>query len=138
MLDAETWEEKAVIPLDIGRRFFRVKGEHEPLPTFGEVRVGVGSASARCVVWSHCFGGWKCAVCAVERPTEVRQFQLGKKGKSCTCLCFCVVNRVPSMLVCTLSTFIDLRGPTKGLVRGAEKGAEFCFCKRRFCRVVRR
>lgn len=36
MLDAETWEEKAVIPLDIGRRFFRVKGEHEPLPAFGE------------------------------------------------------------------------------------------------------
>lgn len=38
MLDAETWEEKAVIPLDIGRRFFRVKGEREPLPTFGEVQ----------------------------------------------------------------------------------------------------
>lgn len=42
VLDAETWEEKAVIPLDIGRRFFRVKGEHEPLPIFGEVRWGVG------------------------------------------------------------------------------------------------
>lgn len=38
VLDADTWEEKAVIPLDIGRRFFRVKGEHEPLPTLGEVR----------------------------------------------------------------------------------------------------
>eukprot|EP00903_Cladosiphon_okamuranus_P005576 g5550.t2 len=40
VLDAETWEETAVIPLDIGRRFFRVKGEHEPLPTLGEVSPG--------------------------------------------------------------------------------------------------
>lgn len=38
VLDAKTWKEKAVVPLDIGRRFFRVKGEHEPLPAFGEVR----------------------------------------------------------------------------------------------------
>lgn len=40
VLDAQTWEEKAVIPLDIGRRFFRVKGEDQPLPAIGkEVRV---------------------------------------------------------------------------------------------------
>lgn len=38
MLDAETWEETAAIELDIGRRFFRVKGEDQPLPELGEVR----------------------------------------------------------------------------------------------------
>lgn len=38
MLDAETWQEKKEIPLDIGRRFFRVKGEDQPLPELGEVR----------------------------------------------------------------------------------------------------
>lgn len=37
VLDAETWEEKELVPLHIGRRFFRVKGEEEPLPEVGEV-----------------------------------------------------------------------------------------------------
>lgn len=38
VLDAETWQEQKEIPLDIGRRFFRVKGEDQPLPEIGEVR----------------------------------------------------------------------------------------------------
>ena len=38
VLDSEAWGEKATIPLDVGRRFFRVKGEDQPLPDFGEVR----------------------------------------------------------------------------------------------------
>ncbi|CAM9325553.1 unnamed protein product, partial [Ectocarpus sp. 12 AP-2014] len=40
VLDAETWEEKELVPLDIGRRFFRVKGEEQPLPEVGEVSPG--------------------------------------------------------------------------------------------------
>lgn len=40
VLDAETWEEKELVPLDIGRRFFRVKGEEQPLPEVGEVGGG--------------------------------------------------------------------------------------------------
>ncbi|CAN0260954.1 unnamed protein product, partial [Ectocarpus fasciculatus] len=40
VLDAETWEEKELVPLHIGRRFFRVKGEEEPLPEVGEVSPG--------------------------------------------------------------------------------------------------
>lgn len=37
VLDAATWAEKETIPLDIGRRFFRVKGDDQPLPEVGEV-----------------------------------------------------------------------------------------------------
>lgn len=37
MLDAATWEEKEAVPLHIGRRFFRVKGDDQPLPDVGEV-----------------------------------------------------------------------------------------------------
>ncbi|CBJ48405.1 DNA double-strand break repair rad50 ATPase [Ectocarpus siliculosus] len=40
VLDAETWEEKELVPLDIGRRFFRVKGAEQPLPEVGEVSPG--------------------------------------------------------------------------------------------------
>ncbi|CAM9204630.1 unnamed protein product, partial [Laminaria digitata] len=40
VLDSEAWEEKATIPLDVGRRFFRVKGEDQPLPDFGEASPG--------------------------------------------------------------------------------------------------
>lgn len=38
VLGSEAWEEKATIPLNVGRRFFRVKGEDQPLPDVGEVR----------------------------------------------------------------------------------------------------
>ncbi|CAB1108469.1 ABC [Ectocarpus sp. CCAP 1310/34] len=41
VLDAETWEEKELVPLDIGRRFFRIKGEEQPLPKVGEEMVEV-------------------------------------------------------------------------------------------------
>lgn len=37
VLDASTWKEKESIPLDIGRRFFRVKGDDQPLPVATEV-----------------------------------------------------------------------------------------------------
>lgn len=40
VLDAATWEEKETVPLDIGRRFFRVKGDDQPLPDVGEVQHG--------------------------------------------------------------------------------------------------
>ena len=32
MLDAASWEEIESIPLHIGRRFFRIKGDDQPLP----------------------------------------------------------------------------------------------------------
>ncbi|CAM9298178.1 unnamed protein product [Scytosiphon promiscuus] len=40
VLDAETWQERKEIPLDIGRRFFRVKGEDQRLPELGEASPG--------------------------------------------------------------------------------------------------
>lgn len=40
VLDADTWAEKEAIPLSIGRRFFRVRGDDEPLPTVEEVLPG--------------------------------------------------------------------------------------------------
>lgn len=49
VLDSEAWEEKATIPLDVGRRFFRVKGEDQPLPDFGEVRQTCGRRIERSV-----------------------------------------------------------------------------------------
>lgn len=37
MLDADTWVEKEAIPINIGRRFFRVRGDDQPLPEADEV-----------------------------------------------------------------------------------------------------
>ncbi|CAM9232891.1 unnamed protein product [Discosporangium mesarthrocarpum] len=46
VLDGTTWDQKEVIPIQLGRRFFRVRGEDEELPKPEEVSVGDR------VVWS--------------------------------------------------------------------------------------
>lgn len=43
-----TWEEKTRVPISIGRRFFRVMGEDQPLPVADEVRAIVPSVSVSC------------------------------------------------------------------------------------------